>query len=247
MKQQIYFKPINRNFLVLPIQYNHMIQGMIYDSLKAELADFLHEKGFSNEKRSFKMFTFSRLIGDYTIDKNKEKIIFNDALSLVISSPYEEFCSSLATGLLVKKSIRLGDTELEVVQSIMEKETVKCEEIRIQTLSPIVAYSTFLRPDGRKYTCYFEPGESYYNELIENNLRKKYEAFYKEDAPEGGIMVKALHKPKLSVINYKQTIIKGYSGKYALTGPMPLLQMAVDSGLGSKNSQGFGCIELIKN
>ena len=31
-----------------------------------------------------------------------------------------------------------------------------------------------------------------------------------------------------------------------MTGPQPLLQMAVDCGLGSKKSQGFGCVEVVK-
>jgi len=49
------------------------------------------------------------------------------------------------------------------------------------------------------------------------------------------------------LINYKNTIIKGYSGKMVVTGPIELLQMAVDAGLGSKNGQGFGCVELCEN
>lgn len=237
---------MNSNNLILPIQYNHIVQGMIYDSLKEELADFLHEKGFEKGKRSFKMFTFSRLIGNYAIDKEKGNIIFKDTISLIISSPYDEFCSSLATSLLLKKSIRLGNTDLELVQSIIEKDSITENNIIVQTMSPIVTYSTFLRPDGRKYTCYFQPGEADYNQLIESNLKKKYEAFYKNSAPEGNFYIKYLHQPKMSVMNYKQTVIKGYSGRFALSGPIPLLQMAIDSGLGSKNSQGFGCIKLVK-
>lgn len=237
---------MNGDNIILPIQYNHIIQGMIYDSLKEELADFLHEKGFEKEKRSFKMFTFSRLIGNYIIDKEKGNMIFKDTVSLIISSPYDEFCNSLATSFLLKKSIRLGNTNLEVVQSIIEKDIVTENNIMVQSMSPIVAYSTFLRLDGRKYTCYFQPGEADYNQLIENNLRKKYEAFYKSSAPEGNFYIKCFHQPKMSVMNYKQTVIKGYSGRFALSGPIPLLQMAIDSGLGSKNSQGFGCIKLVK-
>ena len=193
------------------------------------------------------MFTYSRLIGNYTIVKEKGTIVFKDTISLKITSPYDEFCNSLATSMLLKKSIRLGNTDMEVVQSIIEKETITENSIVIQTMSPIVVYSTFLRPDGRKYTCYFQPGEADYNQLIGNNLRKKYEAFFKMTAPEGSFHIKHLHQPKMSVMNYKQTVIKGYSGKFMLSGPIPLLQMAIDSGLGSKNSQGFGCIKLVKN
>lgn len=69
MKEIITFYPIDSDKVVLPIQYNHMVQGMIYSILDAELAYFLHEKGFQNQKRTFKMFSFSRLKGSYTLDK----------------------------------------------------------------------------------------------------------------------------------------------------------------------------------
>ncbi len=219
---------------------------MIYESLGDELASFLHEKGFARGKRTFKMFTFSRLLGNYSLNKGEGNIAFKDIISLIISSPYDEFCNSLATSILIKKSIRLGSTELEVVESIMKKEIVDNDSIKVKTMSPIVTYSTFLRPDGRKYTCYFQPGEADYNTLILNNLKNKYKAFYNKDAPCGNFQIKCLHQPKMSVMSYKQTIIKGYSGDFLLSGPIPLLQIAVDSGLGSKNSQGFGCVELIK-
>jgi len=221
-----------------------MVQGLIYDSLKGEVADFLHEKGFKREKRSFKMFAFSRLLGNYNIDKTKGIIVFGDEISLIVSSPYDEFCNSLASNMLLKKNLRLGENTLEVVKFIMERDIVSENRINIKTLSPIVAYSTLLRPDGRKYTCYFEPGEKDFCRLIENNLRKKYEAFYKKEAPDGEFEIRQLHKPKMSVMSYKQTVIKGYSGRFELSGSIQMLQMAVDAGLGSKNSQGFGCIRL---
>lgn len=219
---------------------------MIYNSLDDDIATFLHKKGFKNEKRSFKMFAFSRLMGSYDIDSKRERIEFKDSVSLVVSSPFKEFCNSLATGMFTQDSIRIGSTNMEVTQSIMENEVVTSTEIRIQTLSPIVLYSTFLRPDGRKYTCYFQPEESEYDDLLSNNLKNKYRAFYREEPPTGEVELRSLNQPRLSVMKYKNIVIKGYSGRFILRGPVPLLQMAIDGGLGSKNSQGFGCIKLIK-
>ncbi|MFZ3132612.1 MAG: CRISPR-associated endoribonuclease Cas6 [Desulfosporosinus sp.] len=40
-------------------------------------------------------------------------------------------------------------------------------------------------------------------------------------------------------------MIKGYSGMMELSGPSQLLQVAIDAGLGSKNSQGCGCLEMM--
>lgn len=246
MKQHISLIPSNAKNLVLPIQYNHIVQAMIYNLIDADLGQFLHEKGFQVERRTFKMFAFSRLRGNYNIDKKSQKIYFEGPITLTVTSPYEEFCNSIATGLLLKQRVMLGNTQMKVQEVIFEKEVVDADEIRIITLSPMVVYSTFFRPDGRKYTCYFQPGEKEHDVILDNNIRKKYSAFYEKAPPEGNMVIKSLGRTRLSVINYKGTVIKGYSGRFILSGPTPLLQMALDAGIGSKNSQGFGCIKLIK-
>ena len=246
MRQQIYFLPEGGETLTLPIHYNHIVQAMIYDSLDDDIAYFLHEKGFIHGKRTFKMFTFSRLTGTYSINKKEGKITFTGPVSLVVTSPYSNFCNSLANGLLLKSNVRLGNTKMKVTDITLEKDLIDDKEIRIRTLSPIVVYSTLLRPDGRKYTCYFEPGEKDFDEIMQNNLRKKYKAFHEADPSTGNVSIAPLRQPKLSIINYKNTVIKGYSGTFTLSGPAPLLQIAVESGLGSKNSQGFGCVRVIK-
>jgi CRISPR-associated endoribonuclease Cas6 len=47
------------------------------------------------------------------------------------------------------------------------------------------------------------------------------------------------------VTYYKKTVIKGWMGDYELSGDPALLQIALDAGLGAKNSQGYGCCELL--
>jgi len=66
-----------------------------------------------------------------------------------------------------------------------------------------------------------------------------------KDAPEEDVEIEPISKTKLSVVKYKDFVIKGYSGKFIMKGPVPLLQMGIGTGLGSKNSQGFGCVEVI--
>ena len=170
--------------------------------------------------------------------------MFEDKIQLVITSPVEEFCQSLANGLLMKGVLYFGQQPVEVKEVQVEQPCVSSELINLKTLSPIVAYSTLFRPDGRKYTCYFQPGDPDYNTIIEGNLRKKFQACYGCEAPKGEISIKKRGEMHQNIVIYKGTIIKGYSGRVQLTGPKELLQMAVDAGLGSKNSQGFGCIEM---
>ncbi|GMG97778.1 CRISPR-associated endoribonuclease Cas6 [Tepidimicrobium xylanilyticum] len=245
MKEIITFYPIDSDKVVLPIQYNHMVQGMIYSILDDELAYFLHEKGFQNQKRTFKMFSFSRLKGSYTLDKKDDLIKFDGPVKLTISSHYDEFSNSIGNGFLRRQRVRLGNNNLEVRELAVEREMVNSEEIRVYALSPISVYITLLRKDGRKFTYYFNPKEDEFSQIISNNLKNKYRAFYSKEPPEGEVKIKPIGLSKLAVVNYKGFIIKGYTGKFLMKGDSLLLQLGVDTGLGSKNSQGFGCVKLI--
>lgn len=178
------------------------------------------------------------------MNKNEKTISFSGDVKLIITSPLDDFCQSLVNILLTRGNIRLGSKEMEIEKIFARKRLVEKEDIVVRTISPVVLYSTLLRPEGRKYTVYFQPGDPDYNRLLNENLHKKYQAIYGVDPPLGKVEARALGLQKMSIIDYKGTVIKGYSGKLFLTGPVPLLQLAVDGGIGGKNSQGFGCLEL---
>jgi len=241
----IYFKPL-REPGVLPIHYNYLVQAAIYNSIDSELANFLHEKGYVDGSRSFKLFSFSLLQGAYQMDRVRKTIAFEGEINLTVSSPLHDFCQSLVNILLTKGSVRLGAQELEIEKVNVRQFHVKENQVNIRTLSPAVLYSTLLRPDGRKYTAFFQPGEPDYTRLFNENLRKKYRALFEKEEPAGEIEVRPLGLQRMRIINYKDTVIKGYSGKLFLNGPRELLQLAIDGGIGSKNSQGFGCVEVVE-
>jgi CRISPR-associated endoribonuclease Cas6 len=231
--------------LYLPIHYNHIIQAVILNSIDSDLADFLHNIGYSFKERTFKMYTFSRLNGAFYMDRANGRIVFENKLKLIISSPLDKFCHSFANVLLSKGKMRLGNKEVQIERVRVIRHVVQGESVVVKTLSPVVAYSTLYKADGRKYTCYFQPGEPDYNDLIDGNLRRKYVALYKEEPPEGKVKVISKGRTGLNIVKYKGFIIKGCSGRLLLQGPGALLQVGIDAGLGSKNSQGFGCIEII--
>ncbi len=235
-----------RDNFVLPINYNHIVQSAIYKSIDPKLADFLHNRGYKCKKRTFKMFSFSRLQGRFILDKDKKKICFSNSVKLIISSPMSEFCQSLANTLLCNGYMNFGNLRAEVNKIQTEKNLVETDSIKIETLSPIVIYSTLFRQDGSKYTCYYQANEPEYNELLNRNIQNKYKAFYGNSCSNWNIKVKTLSKQNLHIVHYKKTVIKGYSGLLLLEGEKQLLQLAVDAGLGSKNSQGFGCIRIYK-
>ncbi|HHU33169.1 MAG: CRISPR-associated endoribonuclease Cas6 [Zhaonellaceae bacterium] len=243
MKLTIEFRADNN--IVLPIHYNHIVQAFVYNAISEELSQFLHDKGYECGNRTFKLFTFSRLFGKYKFSADKSTISFEDTCKLVISSPVEEFCQSLANGVLTKGYFLLGSNKVEVKGITVDKKKVEDEKVIFKTLSPVVVKKTLLKPEGGKYTCYLQPGEPEYDTLISSNLAKKYFALTAQKPPIGDLAVKSIGRLRLNLVNYKGFIIKGYSGKLELTGPRELLQMALDAGLGSSNSQGFGCVDMI--
>lgn len=225
----------------LPVHYNHQIQGAIYGALDPELAGFLHERGFDGGGRRFKLFTFSRLLGEFRLEG--QTITFKSPVRLVVSSPVQQFCQSLLNGLFSKSSLEFGQARLNVDSVRVEMPKVEGGVLRVRLLSPVVAYSTLLRPEGKKYTCYFEPGDPEFRRVAGENLRKKYRAFFNTEAPVGEFEVRCLKQPRLHILQYKGLSIKSYLGPLELKGPQELLQMALDAGLGSKGSLGFGCVE----
>jgi len=62
MRLEIIFK---HDKLDLPIHYNEIVQGFIYNHISEDLSKWLHDEGFAYEKRSFKFFTFSRIMGQF--------------------------------------------------------------------------------------------------------------------------------------------------------------------------------------
>ena len=230
--------------ITVPIDYNHIVQGAIYHAIDPLLAERLHGQGYVVDGRVFRLFCFSRLTGAFNMDKQASTMTFVQDISLVIVSPITEFVQSLATGLLRSGNWRLGESKVEIKEIKARQWKVEQSRIIVRTLSPVTVYSTMQRPDGRKYTVYFQPGDPDYNAMITANLRKKYKACYGIEASEGLVRVCSRGNLKMNLLQYKGTVIKGYSGIIHLEGPQELLQMAVDGGLGSKNAQGFGCLEV---
>ncbi|KXG74359.1 CRISPR-associated endoribonuclease Cas6 [Thermotalea metallivorans] len=237
----------NKKEIRLPLQYNYYLQGLIYKLLEGDLARFLHEKGFQLEKRQFKMFCFSQLIGNYKIALGKKEIIFENQVVLYISSPMEIFLRQLSNSFLLNQNIFIGDQCLEVQNICIEKSPEIEDKVVVQTLSPVTAYSTLYKAEGSKYTCYFHPKDKEFQELITANLCKKYQAFYGQEVEDSFFIIHPLGKIRQHVVNYKGIFIKGYSGKFLLCGNKQLITMALESGIGSKNSQGFGCVQIAKS
>lgn len=113
---------------------------------------------------------------------------------------------------------------------------------KIRMLSPVTVYSTL--NTGR--TIYFAPYNHDFRRIIKENLLKKYKAFYKEDITDIDFELYTLSDKYQKVITkYEGFIIEGWMGDFILKGSEEIIKLAYDTGIGAKNSQGFGCFELL--
>ncbi|MDL1972174.1 MAG: CRISPR-associated endoribonuclease Cas6 [Deltaproteobacteria bacterium] len=239
---------LNAEFpLVLPKSHNHILQGFIYSLLDPLLRRRLHKEGYPYEKRRFKLFTFSRLLGRVRVVK--EDFEFSPPLKLVISSPKGEILQSLAEGLLKSPEFVLGKNIVYIDSINVAARPSFNNEVKIKMLSPVTVRSTLYGADGSKKSYYYSPFEREFCRLIRENLRKKYKIVFDKDLGhdfEFSIKPEKVPPSCEKVIIYKGTVIKAWMGIYTLKGDPKVIHLAYDAGLGSKNSQGFGCFEIKK-
>ncbi|NPV74510.1 MAG: CRISPR-associated endoribonuclease Cas6 [Pelotomaculum sp.] len=247
MQLTVYFHAPSE--VAVPVHYGVLLQGLIYRQMQnPALRRYLHEHGFPLEKRRFKLFTFSRLMGrSARFDRAGGSIVFAPPLQLVICSPISFILRELGNGFLQQGQVRLGDARLEVREMAAASPRVSSSPIRVRMLSPVVMYSTAGAENGRSYTYYYSPFEPRFAELIGANLAKKHLLIHGRRAEADGFDIRPaeVREKDFKITRYKDTIIKGWLGEYYLNGDPELLQVALDAGLGAKNSQGYGCCELV--
>ncbi|MEM2112233.1 MAG: CRISPR-associated endoribonuclease Cas6 [Candidatus Bathyarchaeia archaeon] len=244
MRLRLTLSGLEHGRVVLPTNYNYLIQAAIYRNISRELADFLHDKGFLFGKRRFKMFTFSRLEGYCRMNKDNKQFVFEGDLTLQISSPIKNFIEDLAISIAKKGFIVLGEHVFKVADlAFPAKPSMKNRQLRIRMLSPLTVYSTLMTSDGRKKTYYFSPYEKEFSALINSNIKKKHSLLSSKNI-KSDIKIKPLRVREVIML-YKGTVVKGWIGHFLLSGPKALLMTAHEVGLGAKNSQGFGMFEVV--
>ncbi|SHO50556.1 CRISPR-associated endoribonuclease Cas6 [Anaerocolumna xylanovorans] len=241
MRVEIFFDESHP--LAIPIQYNHYVQAMIFSWIKdKEYSTFIHDKGYQIADKKYKLFTFSRMNGLYQLDKENGKIIFLKDISLTVSSMSDEFMGYLLNSVLLQhRELHIGDSKA-IINRIELKETpIFSDTTFVHTLSPCTVYTTL----ENKKTRYYSPFEEEYNESVRQNLIHKYTAYYGKVPKDSEFKIVPMGRVKQAKVNYKNFHIIAYDYSMKLEGSEELKRVAYNAGLGAKNSQGFGCIEIL--
>lgn len=243
---------------MLPMDYQYYLSAWIYKVIgKAdpEFSSFLHSEGYTTGYKQFKLFNYSPLnFGRPTLWK--EKALFEipaDQLFLSVSFHLAETAEKFIIGLFNNQQVYVGDqfNGLDLVVSQVERlpEPEIVTTMSYRAISPVVIS---LKDKNSKYAQYLSPTDTEYSDLIYRNLWTKYDSIPTvANLPEDlnfKFMLKGEPKSKLVTIKPytpEQSKVRGFVFDFTLTCPVEIHQLIRATGIGEKNSMGFGWVEVI--
>ena len=243
---------------MLPMDYQYYLSAWIYKVIgKAdpEFSNFLHTEGYSQGYKQFKLFNYSPLnFGRPTLWKEKALFeIHTDQLFLSVSFHLAEAAEKFIIGLFNNQQVYIGDqfNGLDLVVSQIERlpEPELKSTMNYRAVSPVVIS---LKDETDKYAQYLSPADENYTDLLKQNLWNKYSSI-----PNVTIMPEDLSfqfkqngesKSKLVTIKPytpEQSKVRGFVFDFTLTCPVEIHQLILATGVGEKNSMGFGWVEAV--
>ncbi|ODN29653.1 CRISPR-associated endoribonuclease Cas6 [Fervidobacterium thailandense] len=232
--------------LRIPRHYNHIIQAVIFKMLEENYAKFLHDNGFRYGKRSYKLFTFSKLYGDFIEDRKTNELIYTKSARLYVACADDLFFEYFIQRAFSNNELKIHRQPVYITHaSLILNDFSSNTKTIVKSVSPVTVYSTKVLNNEKK-VYYYSPSEPEFFERLTQNLRRKYISFYGTE-PQGEIRIEPVGTYKKAVVNYKGAYITAWNGLFKLSGSGTLIKFALDTGLGSKNSQGFGCVLVHKD
>ena len=245
----------NRHQNVLPLNYQYELSSLIYKTINQsnpQFAAWLHDKGYSDNTKQFRLFTFSNFnVRDREIIDDR-LIIKSEVVKLIFSTLPEETLQHFVTGLFMDREFTIGDRLSKVGFRVTSIEALRPpvfkDEMYFKTLSPIFVSQKI---EGRKQARHLPPNEHGYIQLIINNLKEKLRIYTgiasTLDVQEASLELLSSPKQKGIVIKAntpQATKLISYHYNFKIKADPELLRIGFYTGFGEKGSQGFGCCEV---
>jgi len=251
----------------IPLNYNYPLSAAIYKLLQfgsPTFSEFLHEVGFQEKGKSYKLFSFALRFNKIPKIDNNRFYLKSENLTLFISSPLvDSFIKNFLIGTFENQIIEINYNSIKAKFIIEQVEAIPNPIFKTTNyftlLSPIVI-STKKESNGKLIPHYFR----YYddineiNRVLNQNLINKYK-LVNNRAYEGGLLKlswdtdyidKRLRKNKnvtklIKVVkNDGITVnIKANEIPFTLSGDIELINIGYECGFGSQNSFGFGLVD----
>ncbi|MBD7912071.1 CRISPR-associated endoribonuclease Cas6 [Clostridium cibarium] len=250
MRIRVVCKPKDRRF---PLAYRMMISSLIKKSIETVDESYFREMYYYGEKKNKKIkpFTFSVFFNDYKIEK--EEVMINGQVSIILSTSDYNFGIILYNGLLKLKSYfyknnETDSYEIDIQRVILEKEKlINDERILCKTLSPIHIKDKTNKPVSIE-SNEFVDGLNYISNIALETIRGEGLREELKFTPIKNIK-KVVAKEEITdfkqITKKRYIYIEGYSGSFYLEGNIEDLRMLMQIGLGFRRSEGFGLIDLV--
>lgn len=251
---EINLSPHRYNYEI-PLNYQYPLSAAVFylvSQSSEKFATWLHEIGYRTGKgKPYKMFTFSKLI-TRPIDRDamKKKVLKSDGnLKFFFSSPVnDEIILNFVQGAMKVGRIGLGgvnlpQTDFDISQINLLPQMNNSFSQTYQSLSPICVSN---QENGK--VKFINPTNDNTVQKLENNLREKYKIIFQKECEEEfniSFVNSNIFKPKDITIKENtnmQGIIRAFETHITITGSQDIHKLAQESGIGERNSMGFGMI-----
>lgn len=241
------------------MQYHYHLQGFVYSLLEGSRYHYVHDK------EGFKFFCFSNIFPAYDLVKN-------DLRTLIISSPSSEFISYV-NDILQKwnAGVAIGNMKFKIEHTEKLDTKLPAGPFTLITGTPIVIripremYKAYgIEPKGQYDSVYWRSDHpiDLFVSQIESNLAKKYAEYFNlgnnGGKPAGRENEKWFPLSLFQKFKFKKQVstrvpMKGFDQVvigtvwefgFSADANKDMIQFALDTGLGERNSMGFGFINL---
>ncbi|SFJ66342.1 CRISPR-associated endoribonuclease Cas6 [Thermoflavimicrobium dichotomicum] len=232
----------------LPYSLNYALMSYLYRAIRSvnpDLADWLHHEGIRYQNRSYKPFVFSSLQFRKQKNTQSHRIVEGDAFWYV-DSIRPDVIRTIYEGIRVLGALQILHHVFPLLSVQLLPQPDYQQVMNYQTLSPIVV------PIQRRDQLVFcHPLESDFYDQIRTSLRRwavmKWEDPSFEEAP---IHIRLLDpasfdlKQASVLTKVKEKNLKGYQFPFQIEASPRIQEVAMEAGLGSYSSQGFGMVAV---
>jgi CRISPR-associated endoribonuclease Cas6 len=232
----------------LPVNYNHAIGSLVYDTLGNDSAEFaarLHDEGFDANGRKFKLFTFSRIEARHGHIIKDELFLDDPEISLQVSSPVGEFVEHFVAGLFQSEGFKIADAHFSLKQAETVAAPAFSESMSFRALSPI---TESVRDDAGGVR--FLSTDDDWSEIMQRNLLRKYQALYGRAPADDRLswnwdreyLAETARRGRRAsaLIDIRGIKVRGWLVPFTVEGSTELIELGYEAGFGSRNSMGFG-------
>ncbi len=242
--------------------YHYHLSAAIYKMLRfgsPEFSGFLHNLGFKQNGKTYKLFTFALRFEQYTNLKHAIRLDKPVAYLYVSSFLIDDFIKNFVIGTFESQIVDLSELNFPIRFRIKFVETIPVPEftdkISFSLLTPMVL-SSYRMHNGKTSQYYLRAEDTEEaNRILTRNLQNKYQAIYNEEINDSVRLTWDVnYLQRTERITKKITInqhgknpidVVGLLAPFELQGNPELIRTGYECGFGEKNSMGFGMAEAV--